>query len=152
MHTYFKSTHTYILVKTMCHFGSQRPQKTHWSCFHTLLIAAFKSTFQVMFSLFFFCSFCFMQYQPGQGDHALFSPPSSTSSGTDSSLRIRRSRSACTERRWFISVSLAMLITLVIASGGIYFGCKNYFHFSKLFVKYSSLFFVLCQKKLFLLV
>lgn len=69
-----------------------------------------------------FCKRSQHQYLPGQGDHALFSPPSSTSSGTDSSLRIRRSRSTCTERRWFISVSLAMVITLVIASGGIYFG------------------------------
>ena len=71
------------------------------------------------------------QYLPGQGDHALFTPPSSTS-GTDSSIRIRRSGSRCTERRWFISVSLAMVFTLLIASAGIYFGCEYFiFSFSK---------------------
>lgn len=52
---------------------------------------------------------------------AVFSRSSSTS-GTDSSLRIRKTRAGCTERRWFISVSLAMIFTVLVASGGIYFG------------------------------
>ena len=77
-----------------------------------------------MYHIYF--DFTNFQYLPGQGDHALFTPPSSTS-GTDSSIRIRRSGSRCTERRWFISVSLAMVFTLLIASAGIYFGCKYFF-------------------------
>ena len=72
------------------------------------------------------------QYLPGQGDHALFTPPSASStSGTDSSIRIRRSGSRCTERRWFIIVSLAMVFTLLIASAGIYFGCEYFILFFK---------------------
>ena len=77
-----------------------------------------------MYHIYF--DFTNFQYLPGQGDHALFTPPSSTS-GTDSSIRIRRSGSRCTERRWFISVSLAMVFTLLIASAGIYFGCEYFF-------------------------
>lgn len=65
----------------------------------------------------------------GKAEQALFSRSSSTS-GTDSSLRIRRNRAGCTERRWFIGVSMAMLFTIVLAIAGIYFGCKspNYLH------------------------
>ena len=32
----------------------------------------------------------------------------------------------CTERRWFVCVSLAMLFTVLVASAGIYFGCKSW--------------------------
>ena len=39
-------------------------------------------------------------------------------------IRIRKTRAGCTERKWFISVSLAMIFTVLVASGGIYFGCK----------------------------
>ena len=90
---------------------------------NTLISRVFLQIF-IIWILFWFHEF-FSQYLPGQGDHALFSPPSSTS-GTDSSLRIRKTgNSQCTERKWFISVSLAMIFTLVIASAGIYFGCKK---------------------------
>ena len=57
----------------------------------------------------------------GKAEQALFSRSSSTS-GTDSSLRIRKTRGGCTERRWFICVSLAMIFTVLVASAGIYFG------------------------------
>ncbi|TRY68657.1 hypothetical protein TCAL_02473 [Tigriopus californicus] len=62
-------------------------------------------------------------YMCGKAEQALFSRSSSTS-GTDSSLRIRRNRAGCTERRWFIGVSMAMLFTIVLAIAGIYFGYK----------------------------
>ena len=63
-----------------------------------------------------------LQYLPGKSE-AIFSRSSSTS-GTDSSIRIRKAREGCTERRWFISVSLALIFTVLVASAGIYFGCK----------------------------
>ena len=66
--------------------------------------------------------FCYFQYLPGKSE-AIFSRSSSTS-GTDSSIRIRKAREGCTERRWFISVSLALIFTVLVASAGIYFGCK----------------------------
>ena len=68
----------------------------------------------------------YFQYMCGKAEQALFSPSSSASSGTDSSLRIRKTRTGCTERRWFICVSLAMIFTVLVASAGIYFGCKSY--------------------------
>ncbi|XP_040566515.1 uncharacterized protein [Lepeophtheirus salmonis] len=62
------------------------------------------------------------RYMCGKAEQALFSRSSSTS-GTDSSIRIRRSQnSGCTERKWFICVSLAMIFTVMVASVGIYFG------------------------------
>ena len=87
------------------------------------------------FSLKLFCDKCYqicinrnisflLQYICGKPEQALFTPSSSASSGTDSSLRIRKTRAGCTERRWFICVSLAMIFTVLVASAGIYFGCK----------------------------
>ena len=37
----------------------------------------------------------------------------------------QRASAGCTERRWFICVSLAMIFTVMVASAGIYFGCKS---------------------------
>jgi len=64
-----------------------------------------------------------IRYLSGKAEQNLFSRSSSTS-GTDSSIRIRKTRGAggCTERKWFISVSLAMIFTVLVASAGIYFG------------------------------
>jgi len=59
----------------------------------------------------------------GKPEQTLFSRSSSTS-GTDSSIRIRKGGTNCTERRWFVCVSLAMVFTIVVASAGIYFGCE----------------------------
>ena len=70
-------------------------------------------------------NFFIFQYLPGKSE-AIFSRSSSTS-GTDSSIRIRKAREGCTERRWFISVSLALIFTVLVASAGIYFGCKMNF-------------------------
>ena len=73
-----------------------------------------------------------LQYLPGKSE-AIFSRSSSTS-GTDSSIRIRKAREGCTERRWFISVSLALIFTVLVASAGIYFGCKlNIYEYRKMF-------------------
>ena len=68
------------------------------------------------------------QYLCGKAEQNLFSRSSSTS-GTDSSIRIRKTRAGCTERKWFISVSLAMIFTVLVASAGIYFGCELIFGF-----------------------
>ena len=68
----------------------------------------------------------FFQYLCGKAEQNLFSRSSSTS-GTDSSIRIRKTRAGCTERKWFISVSLAMIFTVLVASAGIYFGCELIF-------------------------
>mgnify|MGYP006903830652 CR=1 FL=1 len=94
--------------------------------------------------IFLICEFCFkkwillikwifsLQYLPGKSE-AIFSRSSSTS-GTDSSIRIRKAREGCTERRWFISVSLALIFTVLVASAGIYFGCKfKIFLYRKMF-------------------
>ena len=72
--------------------------------------------------------FFIFQYLCGKAEQNLFSRSSSTS-GTDSSIRIRKTRGSggCTERKWFISVSLAMIFTVLVASAGIYFGCELIF-------------------------
>ena len=50
------------------------------------------------------------------------------SNGVESTYRKgsarQRASAGCTERRWFICVSLAMIFTVMVASAGIYFGCK----------------------------
>ena len=72
--------------------------------------------------------FFYFQYMCSKAEQNLFSRSSSTS-GTDSSIRIRKTRAGCTERKWFISVSLAMIFTVLVASAGIYFGCELIFRF-----------------------
>ena len=88
------------------------------------------------FKRLFFCKtnliFFVFQYLCTKAEQNLFSRSSSTS-GTDSSIRIRKTRAGCTERRWFISVSLAMIFTVLVASAGIYFGCKYYHYIWKVF-------------------
>lgn len=70
-------------------------------------------------------SWFLFQYMCGKPEQTLFSRSSSTS-GTDSSIRIRKGGTSCTERRWFVCVSLAMIFTVLVASAGIYFGCKSW--------------------------
>ena len=108
--------------------------------------------FQILLNelgLIFFFSFYF-QYLSGKAEQNLFSRSSSTS-GTDSSIRIRKTRGAggCTERKWFISVSLAMIFTVLVASAGIYFGCELIFGLCFYIVQKTNNFFVYVIKMLY---